>query len=341
MSLRPSFASSPCRRRAPLVLIALVMLLGLVRPAAAKPTSIWTGVAKIVAIGDLHGDFEHFVRLLRGTDLVDGDLKWTGGKSHLVQMGDIMDRGDDARKIFDLIRRLEKEAEAAGGWVHMLLGNHEEMNLMGRSIQYEGYVTVQQFIDFLPDRFKAAEARRAGGKVSNSRWKELMTDPDSEAVNAYHENFLETYGRWIAEHNVAIKINTTVFVHGGLTESFAAMGLQAVNDLFHSEIQRVFRGEEFRPRILFQPGGPLWNRDLASTDETPEYKARLDRILASLKAERIVVAHTPTAFRGRVEDMQRYEGKVWVIDTGISSSFHGRVWALVIKDGDVSVSKRD
>ena len=341
MSSRQSCKSSPAGRRTLLVLIALLLLLGLVRPTEAKPASVWTGVARIVAIGDLHGDYDHFVRLLRGTDLVDGNLKWIAGKTHLVQMGDIMDRGDRAKDILDLVRRLEKEAESAGGQVHMLVGNHEEMNLMGRSIQYEGYVTVQQFIDFLPDRFKAAEAKRAGGKVSSSRWKELMSDPDSEAVNAYHENFLEAYGHWIAEHNVAIKINTTVFVHGGLTEAFAAMGLQTVNDIFHGEIQRVFRGEDFRPRILFQPGGPLWNRDLASTDETPEYKARVDRILTSLKAERIVVAHTPTAFRGKVEDMQRYEGKVWVIDTGISSSFHGRVWALVIENGDVTVAKRD
>jgi hypothetical protein len=309
--------------------------------AAARTECVWTGVQRIVAIGDLHGDFDHFVRLLRGADLVDGDLHWTGGKSHLVQMGDVMDRGDRAREILDLIKRLEKEAAAAGGMVHMILGNHEEMNLMNRSTQYPDYVTPKQFKSFLSKEVIAAEEKRAGGRVPDSRWRELMADPETDAAKDYFRNFIEIYGHWLAEHNVVVKINDTVFVHGGLTESFAALGLEAINSLYRSELQRLFRGEEFRPRILFVAAGPLWNRDMASTDENQEYKARVDRILNRVGAKRFVVAHTPTGFRGRVEDMIRYNGKVWLIDTGISSIFHGRVWALLIENGEVSVIRRD
>jgi calcineurin-like phosphoesterase family protein len=308
--------------------------------AAARPECVWTGVQRIVAIGDLHGDFDHFVRLLRWSYLVDGDLHWTGGKSHLVQMGDVMDRGDEAREIFDLIKRLEKEAEDAGGRVHMILGNHEEMNLMNRSTQYPGYVTPAQFKSFLSKEVIAAEEKRAGGRVRDSRWEELIADPETDAAKDYYRNFVELYGHWLAEHNVVIKINDTVFVHGGLTESFAARGLEAINNLYRSELQRLFRGEEFRPRILFVAAGPLWNRDLASTDENQEYKARVDQILKLVGAQRVVVAHTPTAFRGREKDMKRYDGKVWVIDTGISSNT-GRVWALLIENGEVSVIRRD
>ena len=46
-------------------------------------------------------------------------------------MGDQLDRGDDERAILALLYRLEQEAQAAGGAVHVLLGNHEIMNAQG------------------------------------------------------------------------------------------------------------------------------------------------------------------------------------------------------------------
>jgi hypothetical protein len=341
-----SEAKSPPRqpkRRSPLALLVAVVLAALLLaappPAAARTECAWTGVQKIVAIGDLHGSYDHFFRLLRRSALVDDDGHWTGGKSHLVQMGDVMDRGKEARKILDLIRALEKEAAAAGGMVHMILGNHEEMNLMNRSTQYPDYVTPEQFTDFLSKDVIAAEVKRAGGRVPD--WEKLMADPDSDAAKNYYRNFIDLYGDWLVEHNVVIKINDTVFVHGGLTESYAARGLESINNLYRSELRRMLRGEDFLPRVLFRGAEtPLWNRDMASTVESVEYKARIDRVLDLVKAKRIVVAHTPTAFHGRVNDMKRYDGKVWVIDTGISAP-GGWVWALLIENGEVSVIGRD
>src|SRR4030067_2246988 len=103
-------------------------------PAASLAEEIpweWSGIERIVVVGDLHGEYENFVKILKGTGVLDKDLHWTAGNAHLVQTGDIMDRGNDTRKIFDLLIRLEKEAEAAGGMVHVLLGHHEEKNLTG------------------------------------------------------------------------------------------------------------------------------------------------------------------------------------------------------------------
>ena len=69
-----------------------------------------------------------------------------------------------------------------------------------------------------------------------------MADPESDASRDYFRNFIELYGYWLAEHNVVIKINDTVFVHGGLTESFAVLGLQAINNLYRSELQSAVPG---------------------------------------------------------------------------------------------------
>jgi hypothetical protein len=336
MSLRRSFTSSPARR-APRVLVALALLLALAAPLAAKPDSVWTGVEKIVAIGDLHGGYDQFVRLLHATQLIDGDNKWIGGKAHLVQMGDVIDRGDKAKEIFDLIRKLEKQAEAAGGRVHMLIGNHEELALIKRSLQYSDFVSEKQFFAFLPRGTRSFWESRMGGRLNWDDWKDIISN-EGDVADSYYKGFWSAYGSWIAEHNVIIKINDTVFVHGGLTESFAAMGLQAINDLYRSEIQSAHRGQDVsRPQIVFQPNGPLWNRSLADNDETEERHATIDRILAGVDAKRIVVAHTPSNFHGRENELSRYDGKVWVIDTGIG--LRGRVWAITIEDGSVHISK--
>lgn len=322
-------------------------------PPAAKNQCVWTGVERIVAVGDLHGDYDHFKRILRGTGIVDRDDRWSGGKTHLVQMGDVMDRGDYARDIFDLIRRLEKEAKAAGGMVHQLIGNHEELNIARMSLNYYGeYVTYKQFTDFLPVKFRVDEEEkfkkknRGDGNIE-AFWKNLMKDPNSDAFKEpsqrYYENFNMLAGKWLAEQNVAIKINDTVFVHGGLNLEYASKGLEAINNLYRSEFQEVFK-DEYLPRqsIIFAPDSPLWNRVLADNPD-PNNVDEVDKILAVLNAKRLVVAHTPTIPRSVKPEieMSKFKGKVWIIDTGIATIYHGFLSALIIENGVPHVWKED
>ncbi len=99
----------------------------------------WAGPAKgpaeppktIVAIGDVHGDFDDFVAILQRAGLTDTQNHWAGGKTTFVQVGDLLDRGPKPRQVMDLMMALEKEAEQAGGRVVSLFGNHEMMNIMG------------------------------------------------------------------------------------------------------------------------------------------------------------------------------------------------------------------
>jgi len=120
----------------------------------------WRNVDRIVIVGDLHGAYENFVKILKQTGLIDEQLQWIGGKSHLVQMGDILDRGDRARDIFELLIELEKSAQDAGGFVHVLIGNHEEMNLTDTAFDSDNYITPKQFVSFLSEKFVKRQERK-------------------------------------------------------------------------------------------------------------------------------------------------------------------------------------
>ncbi|MCX6564825.1 MAG: metallophosphoesterase [Candidatus Aminicenantes bacterium] len=297
---------------------------------------VFTGVEKIVAIGDLHGAYDPFVEILTDLKIIDRRLHWIAGKTHLVQMGDVMDRGPAAREILDLIRRLEIEAGEAGGAVHMLLGNHEEMNILGLSFEIKGYVTPEQFRAFLPDWIRNRKDAEFEAEAStygeyNLLWERYM-EGNPQARNVYTKYFNEHYGRWLAGHPVVIKINDVVFVHGGLTEALSTQPCELINSATAHEFDRYFWKEEFAWSWLYQTRGPLWYRDLATKDEET-IREETDRILANLGARAIVVGHTPTAAVVFGRSNSRLGGKIWIIDTGIWMKEGGYKSALIITDG--------
>jgi len=223
---------------------------------------VWTDVEKIVAVGDLHGDYENFIKILKGTGLIDEEKHWIAEKTHLVQIGDVMDRGDYAKEIFDLLMKLEKEAEEAGGKVHMLIGNHEEMNITGIAFDYSGYITPRQFVSFVSEKYREKEEKKIrkedkdnppekGGTNSSlnsemeAHWEKVINMARNNTQNQdrreYIKNFNEIYGNWILEHNVVIKINNVIFVHGGINEKFSKKKLQDINDRTHMELADIRR----------------------------------------------------------------------------------------------------
>lgn len=79
---------------------------------------------------DVHGHRAELQDELRDAGLVDGTGQWSGGNARLWLLGDYVDRGPDGIGVIDDIRRLSGQAEAAGGEVRALLGNHE-VQLLG------------------------------------------------------------------------------------------------------------------------------------------------------------------------------------------------------------------
>jgi hypothetical protein len=349
------------QKRIPAVLLLVFVLTFFIAFAAAKDKECtWTGIEKIIAIGDLHGDYKNFVAILKGVGLVDDELHWQGGNIHLVQTGDILDRGPNARDIFDLIMRLETEAEQAGGMVHMLIGNHEEMNITGIAIDQPRYVTLEQFLSFISEKYREKKEKKIKEKHEKKRgdnnenehsmddeimdfWADALRN-DQGAKHEYTVNFNKEYGKWISKHNTVIKINDTVFVHGGLSEKYSRWKLKDINATMRSELKEFMRAINdkkqlaFRPKMVYAQDGPLWYRGLANENGGTSVDD-VKRILDNLQAKQMVIAHTPR--RGSrvalMEEVVQHDGMVWVIDTGISEAYGGFLSALIIDNGNFSL----
>jgi hypothetical protein len=336
---------------------------------AGKIPCKWSGVKKIVAVADIHGDYDNFVKILIGTDLVNGNLDWIGGETHLVQLGDILDRGDGAKDAFDLLMKLEKQAESAGGMVHVLIGNHEEVNIVGIALQTSGYVTKGQFLSFLPEDYIAkreAPIRKKYESDSNSDgelpkaldrfWEKELNDAGknpmdpTESEKKYQEHFFKKYGKWLLTKNLAIKINRTIFVHAGFSdqEYFLDMDLQELNDRARREFRawadRIIFEVNIQPehKFLVESQALHWYRGWVRDPEDGN-SGTLTQVLAKLKAKHMVVGHTVRSVEVvHSRELSRFEGRIWAIDVGISDYYekHDLLCALIIED-DGKESKFD
>jgi hypothetical protein len=279
----------------------------------------------VVAVGDIHGAFDNFVAILRAAQVIDNRNRWSGRRTVLVQTGDILDRGPDSRKAIDLLRRLERDAERAGGRVVSLLGNHELMRLISdwRYVS-PGEIDAFRTADSAPFREQvlatlseqAAQRAKAEGQVH---------DPA-----AYREQFLKEvplgmielrqafgpqgeYGRWIRERPTVARINGVLFLHGGISPEIAPLGCEGINAAVSKELAAVPPPEQAATLMSASETGPLWYRGLALQKEE-EIAPILPTILDQMKARAIVIGHS-TVLPGQI--VARLDGRVILIDTGM------------------------
>jgi hypothetical protein len=323
-------------------LAAVVLLLGCATaPAPAQAQSAqaqWSGVERIVAIGDLEGAYEKWVDMLRTAQLIDAEGDWIGGRAHLVQLGDIPDRGPNSRAIMDHLMRLERQAQRSGGQVHALIGNHEAMNVQGdlRYVhpgEYAAFATRNsprardRFYRRYIDQVRASPP--AGGLPTIDEAFRQRFDAEHPLGWVEHRQAWAptgAYGRWVAGHNSVIRINDTLFLHGGIGPAFASVDRATMN----RAIQAALNGQplEGYADIVTNEQGPLWYRGLSQNDEATE-AANLEAVLAQHGVRRIVVGHTKLA----PLVVPRFGGRVLVADIAVPRG-HSDPHAFVIIEGD-------
>jgi|RhiMetdeSRZDD1v2_1073273.scaffolds.fasta_scaffold06748_16 calcineurin-like phosphoesterase family protein len=317
---------------------ALVAPLPVMR--AASPCE-WDNVERIVAVGDVHGAYDRYVEILKAAGIVDAAGHWAGGATHFVQLGDLVDRGDDSRKALDLVRRLEREAQAAGGRAHILLGNHEAARMLGdlrltMPGEYAAFTTADS------EKMRGQYLKTLNVSAS-AREQTLQQTPLGfvELRQAFGRD--GEYGRWLRQLPVTISIDAIVFAHGGISPAVAPMGCAAINEQVRRELTSDLDKTRAAPMasLTARVDGPLWYRGLAQ--EPDSFAPQVGEILSSLHARALVVAHTVST-TGRIAT--RFDGRVIQIDTGMQPAYvqGGRASALEINRGEATaiyVDRRD
>jgi len=295
---------------------------GRATPPAALPSAsagsvpaVFDGVKRIVAIGDIHGDFEKFTAVLKLCQITDAQGRWAAGSTHLVQTGDVLDRGPDSKKVMDLLMELEAQAPKAGGRVHALLGNHEFMTVIG-DLRYASDGELAAFGE--------------GPRGTPIPQEPLGPFPKYRAAFSKDGK----YGRWLFGHNAIVKINGTLFMHGGLSPRYGRRNLTEINDAIRAEL----RGDrDPRSGVGADPEGPLWFRGLAEPLPPQMLDAYLTQLFSAQGARRIVMGHT-------IQDKGinlRAGDRIALIDVGMSrQTINGAPSCLVIEPGEAGGSDR-
>jgi hypothetical protein len=303
---------------------------------AAGP--VWADSEKIIAMGDLHGDYDAFLALMSQAGLIDAKGHWSGKHTTYVQLGDVVDRGPKSRDIILHLQRLQKEASQAGGKVIALIGNHEAMN-MTNDLRY---VPPEEFKNYVTRTSEAAREQVFQANKSKLEAQYRVENPqisDAEIKAKFQEKYPLGYveqrlawaptgeiGRWVLANPVVVIVGDSLFVHGGISTKYDVDPVEQINDLAHTALSAASTDND---AIINDQIGPLWYRGFAEENETTAKD--IGDVLKAYGVKRMIIAHTPNLSGIKVLD----QGRVIDIDTGITASYGGTHSYLSIEGSSI------
>ena len=229
---------------------------------------------KFLTISDFDGHIEGFTMVLRGEGVIDDNFNWTYGNGHLIISGDLFDRGFHITECMWLLYKLESEAEAQGGKVHLIIGNHEMFNMTDDW----RYVEVKYLND----------AHLMGKRMSE------LYDANTEL------------GRWLRSKNIIERIGDYAFTHGGISPQVSGLNLtyDEMNDYGRMEMNGNCTSSACN--TVNGTTGVYWYRGMADEDLT---QVVVDKFIDSLHVKRLIIGHTKD---NTVRSL--YDGRVLAID---------------------------
>jgi hypothetical protein len=252
-------------------------------------------VRRIIAIGDLHGDYKATILSLRLAGIINKQNHWIGGKTTVVQLGDQIDRGgrginyhDESSelRIIELFDRLAEEAKTSGGACYSLIGNHEMMNVQG-DMSFVSPKGLQQF----------------GGRSGRRKFFK------SGGTMAQH---------LARTRNVVMKIGDFVFIHGGISPRILSKyRLEDINQMMR---EYMHGGRDEKDQCIHElfccETGVLWCRQFSNVQTNCQ---KLRECLGKMRARALVIANTPQ------DNINcKCNASVWRVDTGMSEAFGPR-----------------
>ncbi len=291
---------------------------------------------RIIAIGDIHGDFELCIKLLKIGNVIDNDHKWIGGDTIVVQVGDQIDRCrpyngmncnnkettmDDEHsdiKILKFFTKLNKMAQqnVPPGRVISLLGNHELLNAQG----YFNYVSYKGISEF--EKYKDP----ANPNI-------IFRSPEDARKYSFKPG--KEYAKFLACTRLgAVIVGSNLFVHAGIIDHFIRqLQLKNVEDLedINIKIQKWLLGlleKNYIDDIISgNKYSMFWNRILGNIPKGVSFKDPrcsdyLSQVVKLFKINSMVIGHTPQSFIFNDKINATCSEKIWRIDNGSSKAFN-------------------
>ena len=310
-------------------------------------------VKKLVAIGDIHGDLAAAIKSLKLAGVISlsvpnetmdvNNIKWTGGDTYVVQLGDQIDRcrpsnwindicseddeelyqdeGSDL-KIICLFDNLHKQAMKNGGALFSILGNHELMNVDGDF----RYVSPREFREF-GNFFKA--------KKSSKRTK--FPYGYNERKKAFEPGGV--IAKKLAANRFSIlQIGSWLFVHGGISPEMAKK--YSINDVNRCIRDWMVGSKDKKTMAALQEVyhndddsfSPFWSRlftDLEDWDKNTSTKMFYQTIDIlnkknnrnnDTKIQGMIMGHSPQFMYDKGLN-SACNNKLWRVDVGMSRAF--------------------
>jgi hypothetical protein len=278
---------------------------------------------RIIVIGDIHGDWNMCLQVLKLARLIDNNNNWIGGDTKVVQLGDQIDRcrsfdipcylktatipdeGNDF-KILNFFTDLHAQAIQVGGGVYSLLGNHELMNVNGNFdyVSHDGYTEFAEL-----------------GKNKNKLIPDNMYEQSGKNIRKWMFSPGNTLATFLGcTRYVHIIIGNNLFVHGGILPELAKKyNYGSINRLMSLFLfNKLKEPNKYRDVIGTLPESPLWTRayNPHSLSET-KCDELLNPVFDLYKVGKIYVGHTPV-----MEGIKSICNKrIWMNDYGMSSAF--------------------
>jgi len=266
-----------------------------------RPLSEENGTSKLLVIGDIHGQFDTLKMFLQRNNVVDKDLKWNFEDGTIVFIGDIFDRGEGVTEALWLIYKLEQQAKNDGGSVQLLLGNHEMM-IFQEDIRY-----ISEKYYYLFNNLK---------------------------LN-YHRYFntKSLMGRWIRSKNTIFKMDSLLFVHGGIHPNLLQynVSIDSINNLVYKYLNTKQKPNLIKNNLLqflLSYNGPFWYRGLIEKSDGPLVpEEEIDSILKYYGVKHIIIGHT---YNSEVKAF--YNGKVICTDVPFYLPDGASMQAMLFQD---------
>jgi len=259
-------------------------------------------------------------------------LEWIGGNTHVVQVGDQIDRcrpngnfmcnqpetlksEEDENsdiKILKLFTDLHEQAIKVGGAVISLLGNHELLNSLGE-VQYVSFKGLRDFMK----KYKVEGIDFEDGMEARKH----AFQPGNE------------YGRFLGcTRNATVIIGSNLFVHAGIIDALAKqldfkdyVDVQKVNILIKKWLLGLIKTNQVNDLVRSQDS-MFWTRILGSIEPNKsitfdDCEQNISKVLKIFRIDKMIIGHTPQSFLFNENINGTCGNKIWRVDNGSSRAF--------------------